>query len=101
VSLGRADLLFDEVEVVEQPFPRRGDTPLGRDRRRQQIADVDQNDFVRGQPPQQVVRRSSQSELVRGRKRLAVLFHLIGTEQLRSQRRLFLRRIPGPPATSK
>ena len=84
VSLGRADLLFDEIEVVEEPFRGRRDPALGGDRRRQQVAYVDQHDLVCCQPRQELVRRAPRSELVRGRKGPPMLLHLIGAEQLRS-----------------
>ena len=49
VPLGRADLLVDQVEVVEQPFRGGRDPPVGRDRRAQQVADVEQ-DALRSRP---------------------------------------------------
>ena len=58
VPLGRADLLFDQVEVVEQPFRGGRDAAVRRDRRRQQVADFDQDAFVLGQPRQQPVGRA-------------------------------------------
>ena len=53
---GGADLLLDQVEVVEQPFPSRRNPPVGRNRLGQQVADPKQNVFVLGQPGQELVR---------------------------------------------
>ena len=52
---GGAGLLFDEVEVVEQPLPCRLDAVLRRNRRRQQVAGLDQHALIRGQARQQLV----------------------------------------------
>jgi hypothetical protein len=52
VSLGRANLLFDEIEIVEQPFPGRRDPAVRLDRGRQQVAGLDQDRLVLGQPLQ-------------------------------------------------
>ena len=49
VPLGRADLLLDQVEVVEQPFRGGRDAAVGRDRRGQQVADFDQDALVLGE----------------------------------------------------
>ncbi len=90
VPLGRADLLVDQVEVVEQPFRGGRDAAIGRDRRGQQVADFEQDAFVLGQARQQPVGRAAGRQPVRGREVLAVLLHLIGAEQLRSQRRFLV-----------
>ena len=63
---------------------------FARDRRREQIARPDQYGFVRGQPGQKLVCSAPGSQFVGGSEALAVLLHLIGAEQLRSQRRLFV-----------
>ena len=89
VPLGRADLLLDQVEIVEQPFRGGRDAAVRRDRRGQQVADFDQDGFVLGQPRQQLV-GAARRQPVRDREALAVLLHLIGAEQLRSQRRFFV-----------
>ncbi len=93
VPPGGADLLFDEVEVVEQPLPGRLDAVLRRNRRRQQAAGLDQHALVPGQARQQLVRHASRRQPVGGRETHAVLLHLIGTEEFRPQRRLFGRRL--------
>ena len=46
--------------------------------------------FVLGEPRQQPVGRAARRQPVRGREALAVLLHLVGAEQLRPQRRLFV-----------
>ena len=89
VPLGRADLLFDQVEIVEQPFRGGRDAAVCRDRRGQQVANLDQDALVLGQPRQQLV-GAARRQPVRDREALAVLLHLIGAEQLRSQRRLLV-----------
>ena len=58
VSLGHANLFFDQIEVVEQPFPGRRNPAVRLYRLCQQIADSDQDVFILGQP------RSSWSEPV-------------------------------------
>jgi hypothetical protein len=63
VSLGRADLFFDQVEVIEQPFLGWCDPLVCRNRRREQIADFNQNMFVVSQPRQKPVRRTPQRVL--------------------------------------
>ena len=83
---GGADLLFDQVEVIEQPFPGRCNPAVCLDRLGQQVPDAKQDLFVLSQPRQQQIRGASRTQWVRTRQVLAVLFHLIGAEQLRSQR---------------
>src|SRR4029453_3393145 len=49
VALGGANLLFDEIEVVEQPLGRRCDAAIRGDRGGQGAADFDQQRFVVGE----------------------------------------------------
>ena len=91
VPLGGANLIFDEVEIVEQPFPGRRNSLIRRNRRCQLIADADQYAFIRGQPGQQMIGSASRSEPVQARQHLAMLLHLLGTEELRAQRLLVVR----------
>ena len=86
VSLGRADLLFDQIEIIEQPFAGRRDPAVRLDRLCQQIADSDQDVFILSQPAQQLVRSAVRAQLVQASQGLAVLLHLIGAEELRTQR---------------
>jgi hypothetical protein len=88
VSLGGANLFFDQIEVVEQPLAGRRDPAVRRDRRHEQRQTSIRVRFVLGQPRQKLVRRLSWRQLMRGRETLAVLFHLDGAEQFRAQRRL-------------
>ncbi len=87
VPLGGADLLFDQVEVIEQPLAGWRDALAG-GRRLQNVAGADEDRFVAGQPREQPVARVSRAQRVRPRKGPAVLLHLVGAEQLRAQRRL-------------
>ena len=87
VPPGRANLLLDEVEVVEEPLGCRCDASVRRDRLGQQVADFDQDAIVLREPRQQPV-RVARRQTVREREVPAVLLHLIGAEQLRPQRRL-------------
>ncbi len=89
VQLRGAYLFLDEVEVVEQPFAGRRDRPLQLGQARQLRRDVGQHRPVRRKARQQAVGGTGEDELVRRREALAVLRHLVGGEQLRSQRRLF------------
>jgi hypothetical protein len=101
MPLGGTNLLFNEIEIVEQPFPGWRDLATLRNNRRQQVAHFDQCAFVRRQPTQQPVRRAPRRQPVRPGKRLAVLRHLIGAEQLRSQRGLIAGWSTWPAAASK
>src|SRR6185503_9344057 len=55
VALGGADLLFDQMEVVEQPFPGRRDPAARRDGRLQELAGGNQDTFVPGQAREELV----------------------------------------------
>ena len=86
MSLGHTNLLFDEIEIIEQPFAGRRN-PAGRlHRLRQQIADSDQDVFILRQPAQKLVRSLPWTQPVQAGQDLAVLLHLIGAEELRTQR---------------
>ena len=101
VPLGGANLLFDQIEIIEQPFPGRRDAAALRDRLGQLAAHSDQGTLVRCQPRQQPVRRAPRRQLVRGRKRLAMQLHLVGAEQLASERRFFVQVIAWQAACAK
>ena len=92
VALGGPDLLFDEVEIVEQPIASRCDPALLGGRAGQQGTHLDQHTLVRGQSWQELVGSTARRQAVRGGKCLAVQFHLLGAEQLRPQRRFLKRR---------
>ena len=87
---GRADLLFDQVKIVEQPFAGRGDAAVCLDRRAEQVAGVAQNHFVFSQPREQLIGRAPVAQAVHAGQIPAVLLHLVGAEQLRAQRRFVL-----------
>ncbi len=81
---GSADLFFDQIEIVEQPFCCRGDLPVILDGSRQQIAGLGDDDVVFSEPRQQLVACAPGTELVRAGQRLAVLLHLYRTEEFRA-----------------
>jgi hypothetical protein len=95
------DLFFDQMEVVEQPFPGRCDLAPLRDRRGQQIAHPDQRRLVFRQTIEQPVRCAPRPQPMRARQHQAVLGHLIGAEQLRSQGRFEARQRPGPAIAAR
>ena len=83
---GSANLLFDEIEIVEQPFPRRDDAAIGRQRLGQQPASFDQDSFVVGESCQQAIGGPARRQLVRGGQEPPVLLHLVVAEQFGAQR---------------
>ena len=87
VPLRGADLLLDQVEIVEQPFAGGRHAAVGRDRLGQLVEHPVQYFLVGGQPRQQLVRRAPAREDVRASEIPTVLLHLVGTEELRPQRR--------------
>ncbi len=56
---GGANLLFNQIEVVEQPFPGRRNPAVCLYRLRQQIVDADQDAFILGQSCQKAIRSVS------------------------------------------
>jgi hypothetical protein len=86
----RADLFFDQVEIVQQPFGGRFDTAVLSVGRRHQVVRLDQHPLVVVQSRQQFVARPPRRQLVRRRDRLGVPLKLIDAEQFRTQR-LFVR----------
>ena len=88
VPLGHADLFFDQVEVVEEPFPGGRDPAVRIDRRRQKGAGSRQDAFILRQPGEKTVPDPSRTQLVQARKGLAMLLHLFAAEQFRAQRQL-------------
>jgi hypothetical protein len=95
MPLGRADLLLDQVEIVEQPLRGGGDAQVRGDVGGLSFADVREDAFVRGEARQQPVAGAARREPVRGRKALAVLLHLVGAVELRSQRRFLIEGLAG------
>ena len=88
MALGGTDLLFDQIEVIEQPFAGRRDLLIRFYRRCEPAADADQDRFIRRQTRQKLLPQCYLRQLVHGRETLAMLFHLTGAEQLRAQRGL-------------
>jgi len=65
---------FDQIEVVEQPFPGRCNPEIRLDRSRQQSAGSNQDFFILSQPRQELVRSASQTQLMRIGQGPAMLF---------------------------
>ena len=85
-----ADLLFDQVEVVEQPFGRRRDAALGVGGRRRAACRASTR--TRSLSARRASSRSGSARVaqhVRAREALAVPRHLLRAEQLGAQRRVF------------
>ena len=80
----RADLLFDQVEIVQQPFGGRLDAAVLIGGRRHEIVGLDQHPLVLVEPRQQLVVRPTRGQLVRRRDRLRVPLELIDAEKFRS-----------------
>jgi hypothetical protein len=59
VSPGHANLLFDQIEIVNQPFPGRGNPVVGFDSLCQQIAGFNQDAFIFGQTCKEPIRGAS------------------------------------------
>ena len=93
VALRGADLLLDQVEVVEQPLAGRRHAAAGRDRLGQLLENPAENFLVGGQARQQLVGSAFRRERMRLRQVPAVLLHLVGAEELRPQGRLLERRV--------
>jgi hypothetical protein len=99
---GKADLLLDQIEIVEQPLAGRRHAASGFDRFRQQPGCLDQYLFVVGQSRQQAIRAACVRIPMHASEKLAVLFHLVAAEQLRPQRRLArIRQVSRPRPASR
>jgi hypothetical protein len=98
VALAGAYLLFDQVEIVEQPFAGRRERLAGGGGRLQQLAGRHQNAFVIRQALEQPVAARTQAaarpQLVRARQGLAMALHLLRAVQRGAQRGLLGRRQP-------
>jgi hypothetical protein len=88
VSPGRANLFFDEIKVVEEPFPCRRDPPISFYGLCKQVSHFVEDAFIFAQTWQQSFSDSVCAQGVCAGKGLAVLLHLGGAEQLRPERRL-------------
>ncbi|KAF5056934.1 hypothetical protein DSECCO2_362060 [anaerobic digester metagenome] len=85
-----ADLFFDDIEVVEQPFSGRSYAPVLLDVLGQQAVHPPQYPFVLGQARQEAIARTPVGKLVHACQDLAVLLHLGGAEQLRPEGELLV-----------
>ena len=81
MPLGGTNLLFDEMEVVEQPLAGRRDPMVHRYRGGQPLADAGQDAFVRSQAREKLVPCPARRQPMRQREGLAVPLHLVGAEQ--------------------
>src|ERR1039457_4464432 len=84
---GEVDLLFDPIEIVEQPFGGRRDVPApahGEGR----VIERPENVLVLAQPREQPVFSMPRDHLMTGGECLGVARKLFHAEQLRPQRRL-------------
>ena len=88
MSSGRANLLFDEIEVVEQPLPRRDDATVSLQSGGQQTARFNQDLFIVRKSREQSIGRPLPCQRVCRRKGFPMLLHLLGAEQLGAQGRL-------------
>ena len=82
------DLLFNEIKIVQQPLAGGRDAPLLAHRLQQQRTGLLQHQCVGIQALQQLVVAASAVQAVRLRQGLAVALHLLGAEQLGTQRHL-------------
>ena len=100
VAPRRANLLLDEVEIVEDPLRCRRDATAALDGFGNQLVRVAEHDLVCGPSWQQSINVAAPRfhHVVR-RQRFGMLFQLADAQQLGSQR-LFVRRltVPIPPS---
>ena len=89
MPLGSADLLFDQMEVVDQPFAGRRDALIRRQGSVSRLHTSISMFSLSASRASSESRVRPRTDLVRGGERLAVLLHLIGAEKLRSQWRFF------------
>src|SRR6185436_5973971 len=87
MALGHLDLLFDQVEVIEQPFGGGGDTPALAHGQSCSV-EFSEDVLVLAQPSQQTVGALPGNYLVTGSQCVGVARQLFDAEQLGSQRRL-------------
>jgi hypothetical protein len=85
VPLGHANLFFDQIEIIQQPFPGRCDASAPLHCLSHQIADFQQDGFTLGQSSEKLIRFMVRAHRVQSREDLAMLFHLLGAKQLRPQ----------------
>jgi hypothetical protein len=81
---GQVNLLFDQVEIVEQPFGGRRDAPA-RIYRKARTIEIPENYLVLAQSCQQTVGARSSDYLVADRESFGMTRQLFDTKQLGSQ----------------
>ena len=86
MPLSRADLFFDQVEIIQQPFGRRRQLPVFLDCTGEDRAGVQQHRFIVRQAAQQLVAHTPLAHAVGLRQASAVMFHLYRAEQFGAQR---------------
>ena len=79
-SAGGVDLLFDEVEVIEQPFPSRGNASATAGGRREQLVGVEKHTLVVGQSREQPARLGLAGDAMETGDRAGVPLELLGGE---------------------
>ena len=85
VATRGADLFLDQVIVVQQPFPGRGDADVVLHHAREQGAGIVEQAFIVLEARQQQVGLHQQMDLVLASQRLAVPFHLLCSQQVGTQ----------------
>jgi hypothetical protein len=88
VPPGGVYLLFNQIKVIEQPFPSRRNPAVCPNRILKQVPDFDEDEFILGEPGKKPACRAPHAQFVQARQSLAVRLHLGATEKLRSQQRL-------------
>ncbi len=79
------DLLLDQIEVIEQPFTRRGNVPTTGLGRGDQVIGSDQNSFIFIEAEQQMVGPPFRVDAMFGRHRHRVELQLLAREELLTQ----------------
>ena len=94
---GGADLFFDEMKIVEQPFRRRRDRAFASIRLGHELIGVQEDAFVLVQASDEFVGRRPGCQFVGRRHRFGVPFELFDIEEFRAQRLFFFvpRRVVG------
>ena len=80
MAAGGADLFFDQIQVIEQPFRSRGDAVFRHHRLGQLATGLDQYRFVGIKSRQQLVRLTLDRQAMHVGQSGAVLRHLVGAE---------------------
>ncbi len=95
------DLFLHQIEVIEQPLPRRSNPAIKRDILRQKPVNFKKDAFVFGQPRQKAIPGTPFLQTVRAGEGSSMLLHLIDAEQLRSKGKLITLVCPRPVTSAK